>query len=237
MQEIERAALGAALALCASWAMAQDDVVSSGSVGVGYVGTTGNTETQTYNLEVLYALPHGDWLHNLKFQALGSQENDKARAERYYLEDKSNWSFAEDDYLFGKATYNDDRFSGFDYQASVSAGYGHYFFNDSTLLLEGFGGAGYRENAIIDAGTDGEVIFSLGQNLKWNISPTSSVTQSLTSEIGDELTITRFEIGLVSNIIGEVATKIAFQARNTSKVPAGTEKTDTQTSVSLVYEF
>ena len=96
---------------------------------------------------------------------------------------------------------------------------------------------GYRENSIINGGSEGEVILSLGENFSWEISDSASLVQSLTSEVGDELTVTRFEIGLESNIIDRIATKISFQARNTSKVPAGNKTTDTQTSVSLVYTF
>jgi putative salt-induced outer membrane protein YdiY len=62
-------------------------------------------------------------------------------------------------------------------------------------------------------------------------------TTTFNTDIGDELTVSRFEVGLESNIIDRLATKIAFQARNTSKVPVGNKKTDTLTSVSLVYSF
>lgn len=230
-----RMAIGASLALLAPLAGAQED--SPGSVSLGYVGTTGNTETQTFNVEVLYTLPFERWVHNFKFQGLGSVEDSVTRAERYYLEEKSDFTLSSDDYLFAKGSWTDDRFSGFDYQATVSAGYGHYFYDNESFTLEGFTGAGYRENRVVDADSQGEVIFTLGENLRWDLSEATHLTQSLVSEIGEELTVTRFEIGLVSNIIGQIATKIAFQARNISEVPAGTENTDTQTSVSLVYEF
>lgn len=219
-------------------ALAQDDERPyDASVALGYVGTTGNTDTTTFNAEVLVTLRANRWTHNGKFQGLASQEDDVASAERYYLEDKSDFSLDADQYLFIKGNYTDDRFSGFDYQAAVSAGYGRYLIRNDTITLEAFGGAGYRQNAIINAGSEGEGIISLGENFSWQLGATTALTQSLTSEIGADLTVTRFEIGLVSNIMDHLATKIAFQARNTSEVPAGNEKTDTQTSVSLVYTF
>jgi len=210
---------------------------SKASLSLGYVGTTGNTETETYNLEFLYRIGFDEWTHSLKFQALGSQENSLVKAERYYLENKSDYNFSDNDYVFARATVTDDRFSGFDYQASVSTGYGHYFLNDGNRLLEAFAGAGYRHNAPVGLPDEGEVIFTVGENFEWQLGISSRLTQSLTSEIGEDLTVSKFEIGLVSTIIGSIATKIAFQARHTSKVPVETEKTDTQTSVSLVYEF
>ncbi len=230
------AAIFASMLVLPCAAMAQERPWDA-SISFGYVGTTGNTDTTTYNLEALLKYDTMRWTHNAKFQALGAQENDAARAERYYLEDKSDFNLDADQYLFGKGSYTDDRFSGFEYQAAFSTGYGRYLLRNDTFNLQGFGGVGYRQNDIINAGSEGEVIFSLGENFAWEISDSSSLTQSVTSEIGDELTVTRFEIGLESNIIDRIATKITFQARNTSKVPLGNKKTDTQTSVSLVYTF
>ena len=207
------------------------------TISLGYVGTTGNTDTTTFNAEALLTYNSLRWTHNGKFQGLGAQENDITKAERYYLEEKSDFNLDENQYLFIKGSYTDDRFSGFNYQAAVSSGYGRYLLRNDVFNLQGFGGVGYRQNDIIDAESEGEVILSLGENFSWQISDSSALTQSVTSEIGDELTVTRFEIGLESNIIDRIATKIAFQARNTSKVPAGNKKTDTQTSISLVYTF
>lgn len=177
------------------------------------------------------------WTHNGKFQGLGSQDNSATTAERYYLEDKSDFALAENQYVFGKGSYNDDRFSGYGYQATAAAGYGRYFVRNDTFNLDGFAGLGYRESDVINGDTEGEGIVTVGENFAWTISPNSSFVQSFTSDIGEEITVSRFEIGLQSNIIDRIATKIAFQARNISEVPVGNKKTDTQTSVSLVYSF
>ena len=217
-------------------AFAQDEGLDA-SIAFGYVGTSGNTDTDTYNLEFLASFEQEKWLHNLKFQALGASENQQAKAERYYLENKSDYNLDEDQYLYVKGSYTDDRFSGFNYQAALSAGYGRYFMKSDTIEFQGFGGIGYRQNDEISGITDGEVIFSLGEKLSWNISDNAALTHSFTAEIGDERTVSIFEVGLEANIIGDITTKLAFQARNNSEVPVGREKTDTLTSVSLVYSF
>jgi putative salt-induced outer membrane protein len=228
--------LALGMAIC-GLAQAQEDKNHDARISLGYVSTSGNTDTTTFNTELLLKYVVERWTHNAKFQGLGSQENNTTRAERYYIENKSDFALEGDHYLYGKGSYLDDRFSGFNYQATVSAGYGRWLIRDDRLELEGFGGAGYRQNAIINAGNEGEAIFTLGQNLAWRISDSARLTQSFITDIGDELTQSRFEVGLESNIIDSLATKISFQARNTSKVPVGNEKTDTLTSVSLVYSF
>jgi putative salt-induced outer membrane protein len=216
--------------------MAQDDPFEA-SIALGYVGTTGNTETTTFNTEMLVTLRTERWTHNGKFQGLGAQDHSVTTAERYLLEEKSDFNLDELQYLFAKGAYLDDRFSGYNYQASVAAGYGRYLIKSDTLSLDAFGGLGYRESDVVNGDSDGEGIITVGENLAWQISSNSALVQSFTSDIGEEFTVSRFEIGLTSNIIDRIATKIAFQARNTSEVPAGNKKTDTQTSVSLVYSF
>lgn len=227
----------AILGIASGQVFAQDEKNYEASVALGYVGTSGNTDTDTFNTEVLFTLNTERWVHNMKFQGLGSQENSQAKAERYFLEDKSDYSLDGNQYLFVKGSYTDDRFSGFEYQATASGGYGRHLIMDDRFELQAYGGVGYRENDIINAGSEGEAIITLGETFNWNISDNAVLTQSFNTEIGDERAVSVLELGLETNIIGDITTKIAFQARNNSEVPVGRKKTDTLTSISLVYSF
>lgn len=224
-----------------SIAYAQDDEDQrpfDSSISLGYVGTSGNTEITTFNTEYLLTYFGEDWTHNFEANALSSQEDGTARAERYFIGNKSDYALMDEDrYLFVQGSYTDDRFSGFDYQAIATTGYGQYFLRGSGLDLQGFVGLGYRQNDSKTTGSEGETVLNLGEEFDWEISETSALTQSITFDIGEERTITTFDIGLESNIIDRISTRIAFQYRNNSDVPAGIEKTDTQTSISLVYTF
>ncbi|MCW8193430.1 DUF481 domain-containing protein [Proteobacteria bacterium 005FR1] len=215
---------------------------NEGSASLGYVGTTGNTESQTFETQLRYIMRRSDWVHNFELQGLYAEQEEEVNGERLYLQGKSDYQITDDDYAFLKASYTDDRFTGFEYQATTSLGYGHYFYNRDDLVLETFGGLGYRYNKLPQADengieSEGEGILTLGENFMWAFSESAKMTQSLSTEIGEELTVSRFELGLVSTLIGNLATKIAFQVRHISEVPEDRENVDTQTSVSLVYEF
>jgi len=208
------------------------------SASVGYVGTSGNTDVTTLNTEFLMTYFDENWTHNFVFNTLSSRQDGDAKAERYFIRNKSDYALMDEDrYLYAQASYTDDRFSGFDYQAAVSLGYGQYFLRGDGLDLHGFAGLGYRQNDSKATGSEGEAVLTLGEELDWVISETSSLTQALTFEIGDKRTITTFEIGLESNIVDRISTRIAFQYRNNSDVPPGIKNTDTQTSISLIYTF
>lgn len=226
-----------AVAASSSAVFAQNEPPREASIALGYVGTSGNTDTTTFNAELTLTLRSAPWTHNLKLQALGSQENSVTKAERYFLEDKSDYALDDLQYMFAKGSYLDDRFSGYSYQATASLGYGRYLIRNDMFTLEGFGGLGYRQSEEVEGEKIGEGVVSLGEKFAWNISDVTKLVQSLTSDIGEDLTISIFEVGLESQIIGGISTKIAFQARHISEVPEGNKKTDTLTSVSLVYSF
>lgn len=210
------------------------------SLTLGFVSTSGNTDTQSYNGEFRATWYTTHWTHNLKLRGMGSREDGSNQAERYYFEEKSDYNLNNEQYLFVRSTYTNDRFSGFDYQASLGTGYGRHLVNSGNFTLQGFSGLGYRLKKHIngvDNSRDGELALTLGEELGWDLSQSTSLYQELNSEIGTELVVTTFEVGLETNIIGGIATKFAFLARHNSTVPEEREHTDTQTSVSLVYSF
>ncbi len=209
------------------------------SIALGYVGTSGNTEVTTFNTEFLMTYRDAQWVHNLRLLSLVSTQDSRGRAERYYGRNKSDYRLVDErHYLYAQGTYTDDRFSGFDYQATLSAGYGRDFIDNDRFFFEGYAGLGLRmDKERVTGDSEREAVLSAGQNFNWRISDNARFTQALLAEVGDSRTITTFEIGLESNIVDRLATRIAFEARHTSVVPPGTRKTDTQTRINLVYTF
>ena len=55
--------------------------------------------------------------------------------------------------------------------------------------------------------------------------------------ISQDLTTTRSETALTANIVGALAMKLALVVRHNSEVIEGKEKTDTESTVTLVYRF
>ncbi|WP_286803899.1 DUF481 domain-containing protein, partial [Marinobacter sp. UBA2498] len=63
--------------------------------------------------------------------------------------------------------------------------------------------------------------------------------QKLSTEIGldDSNTVTESETSLQANVIGNLSMKAAFRVKHLSDPPVGSENTDTETSLSLLYGF
>ncbi len=56
-------------------------------------------------------------------------------------------------------------------------------------------------------------------------------------ETGADQTVTKSVSSVKAQVIGALSMKAAFTLEHTSSVPAKTEKTDTETALTMVYSF
>ena len=98
-------------------------------------------------------------------------------------------------------------------------------------------GPGVRFYKVDDGVADEEALLRLAGKYWWAITEHSKFTQDLIVETGEDLTTTTSVTGLQANINSALAMKLTFTAKNKSDVPVGTKKTDTETALTLVYNF
>ena len=208
-----------------------------GNVEVGYVNTSGNTETKSLNAKAKVEALYNKWRQTLQLEALNSSSENVTTAERYLGSLKSDYRFSKRDYAFGLLNYENDRFSGYDYRASATIGYGRRVIDTTPLWLELEVGPGARRSKLNDDGTQDEAVVRLAGSLGWQVSKTSLFEQDLSTEIGDDASISRSVSALSTQILGRLAMKLSYTYRYTSTVPEGVKKQDTETSVTLVYKF
>ncbi len=72
---------------------------------------------------------------------------------------------------------------------------------------------------------------------KWQLSSSAAFSQTLSVERSEANTRSNSETALMTKVYGSMQMKAAFIARSDSEVPAGKKKTDTQTSLTLLYAF
>jgi putative salt-induced outer membrane protein len=210
-----------------------------GNVELGFVTTTGNTETETLNAKAKVETEREKWRHAIKAEALNSSNSTSSTAERYLLAGQSDYKFGErkQNYLFILLSYEDDRFSGYDYRAEETFGYGRRVLERPSLALDLEIGPGARQSKLENDGTDNEFTVRGAAKLAWAISDTSTFSEDLSVVKGEDVTITKSITALSAQIAGSLATKLTYTIKNTSDVPTGIEKTDTEMAVTLVYDF
>ncbi|MCI0506549.1 MAG: DUF481 domain-containing protein [Gammaproteobacteria bacterium] len=206
-------------------------------LGLGYVKTTGNTETTTVKGDIEAIKEIEKWRHTVNAEGLNTSDRDITTAERYFLSGKSDYKYSEFNYIYATATYDKDHFSGFDYRTTFSAGYGRRIIHEPALSLDGEIGPGMRYSRPDTGESEDEFMGRLAANLKWKISDNSEFTQDLYSDIGEDATITKSITALSANINKSLALKLSYTYKYTSEVPVGIEKSDTETVVTIVYKY
>ena len=229
--------VGVTCCLFASSTLAQDKSPWAAEAEFGWVQTSGNTDTQTGKAKGKLTYTQTKWQNIASAEALNTKDKSSTTAERYKLKDQLRYDMAKDRYLYAIVTYEDDRFSGYDYRATESLGYGAKLINDPGFLLEVEGGPGARQSKLDNGDTESEGLVRLSGNLNWQLSEAAKLGQELTTEVGDEATITESVTSLQSQVNHSLAMKMSYTVKHTSDVPDGVKKTDRESTVTLVYSF
>ncbi len=209
----------------------------SGNVKLGFLSTTGNTETSSLNTSADATYLAGRWQHDAHLAAIQASEDEATTAEAYEARWTSGWNLTERDYLFGRLNWRKDRFGGFDTQFSQTVGYGRKVFLGPKHFLNLDVGAGARQAEDQLGVSLDETIITGGLNYRWQFSETAEFTQTVSIEAGDDNTFTESVTSISSTLIGAFRLVASYTWRNNSDVPVGTEKTDTRTAISLQYDF
>ena len=111
-----------------TWAIARDSS--------GYSKTSGNTDTSAGNFLVPRgAHVVGDWKFLFGAEGLYGSTHGETTAQAWDVHGQANYNLTPTLYWYGGARYDDDRFSGFAYQAALTSGVGYQFINtDDTKL-------------------------------------------------------------------------------------------------------
>ena len=209
----------------------------AGKATLGYLATSGNTDNSNLNSAFEISYTRNDWKHSFKAHAINATENQTTTAESYEAGWKSERDFSEGNYLFGQLDWRKDRFSGYDQQFSQTIGYGRRLIDTDRHRLNIEAGLGARQSDLADGTSQNETILRGGLDYTLKISDNSEFFQGLVVESGNENTYLESVTKLSANLVGNLALVASYTIKNNSQVPAGTEKTDTFTALSLEYKF
>jgi putative salt-induced outer membrane protein len=210
----------------------------SGKGELGLVVARGNSDTETANarLELIYERER--WTNESTFSVVHARDSGETSSSRFVVGNKTDYNLNERSYLFGALRYDRDRFSSFSYQGTVSAGYGHRLIKTDQHKLRAEIGPGFRFAEIRDTGeTENEAILRGLLDYRWVISETANLTNRFLVESGKDNTFLENGLGLTVAINSRVSLKTGVSVRHNTDVEPGRKKTDTLSTVNLVYNF
>lgn len=210
----------------------------TGEAGLGYLAADGNAQTSSLNAK--FALDHASegWKNHFAASAVNASDRGATSAERYTAGNQFNLDFGGRHYGFAALEFEKDLFGGIRERTSESLGYGYHLLVGPTHVLDLEAGAGARQSVEQATGDKSDDLIGRGSvRYQWTISETSMLKQSLKLESGASNTFLESVSELSLNIVGNLFAALSYTLKQNSEVPAGTENTDTFTSVNLSYKF
>lgn len=209
-----------------------------GESELGLVLTEGNTETSSINGKLKVEQSLSQWRNTYQLDVFTASENEEVSAEKYSFSTKADRVVSDQNFLFGLLTYEDDRFSGFDYESSFLLGYGRKLLDTSKTRLELEVGPGVRFSRAEGETTEDEAILRSAGLYQYHMSEHAYFEQKLSVDGGDERVVTKSVSALVSQLVGGLAMKLSLSVKHNSEpADASKKSTDSETSVTLVYGF
>lgn len=252
----KRPGLGAALATCALSTLLGTTSVRAqetcpcpppappaplwtGSVGLSYLSTSGNTDTSSFGLTAAWARQPTPWGMEITAFANRAEADGVTTAERYFGGVRGKRAMGDRWELFGGLSYARDEFAGFDSRVIVEAGgIWKALLGPQHELAFDAGLTWTQEEPVVGAGEDflGAVA---GAAYAWKITEAATFRERLlffpnfdTSEDWRLRSETSFEAAFAASW----ALRLGYLYTRDNLPAAGFEKTDSTTSVSLVWK-
>lgn len=241
--------------LCCLWlplaaAETADDGLDQGlSVSLGYVSTSGNADTTTGNMKALYTLSWDRLTLSLDGSFLYTDVTDETtgetnrKKERYAAALKGDYHLWDKGSVFTNIRWLKDEPSGISSSVSLSSGFGRTFRDrNGVKLTGGLGLEGFRETRLEEDGTltRSAMAAYMQWNLAWRFNDHNQLKLANDSRMNlsdSEDYRTTSNLTFHSAINAKLAVEIAYEHQYRNQPVDGRERTDTTTTVNLVFKF
>ncbi|HKJ53908.1 MAG TPA: DUF481 domain-containing protein [Gammaproteobacteria bacterium] len=205
---------------------------------LGFSSTSGNSDSENLNASLGLSSEADNWKHSVTLKSLKAKTDGETSADRLEFRERSEYGLSERSYLYGQLRYEDDEFSGYDYQVAATVGAGSRLLASGRHLLDTSAGLGVRQvKSSADGKTDAEAIVGADLGYEYTISESAALSERLLLERGEQNTYAESETALRTRINGALSAKVSYLVKHNSEVPPGIENTDRLVTVSLVYGF
>lgn len=214
----------------------------AGNGEFGFSTTTGNTESDSLFAAIkLNYLRSKDEFKTL-LEANYQSEKDVTTRERYLLDFQYNRFYSESKsyYSFLGARFEQNPIEEIQLDSTLSLGLGKTLFNTATMKLNGEAGIGYQTIDYTNASgidSDNQAVARGKLDYQYTINENVDFGQDLIVTSGAEQTKTEANTALKVKLAEQMRLKAGFKYRHNSEPAAGNKKVDTQTMMTLVYDF
>lgn len=227
----------------------------SASAELGLLFKTGNTKSSDIKVGFSGKYEEGKWLSLLNFDLLikkveqaDANGNDEFATtdQKWTIVSQTNYKLNDDKhYVYGNAFYEENRFSGFDNQSSVSLGWGRHWYKSEKASLFADIGPGYKRDVTTAtetklSETNSNLIVQAQALYLRELNSHVDFKQLLVAKYAvssDENSTYRSETSVVADLIDSLQLKFSLRIDYNTVVEEDKEELDTQTSLTLLYTF
>jgi putative salt-induced outer membrane protein len=216
--------------------------IYTGNFGAGLAVTSGNTDTQNFNLSFeLTRDPKSKSVTKANGLYLRSNASGNTITDLLRLGFREDYSLSKRVSVYGAIGYTRDPFKDISYLINPQGGLGVKVYSSDRAVFALSGGAGgvWEKDEGVDVHSSGTI--NAGQNFSFKISNNAKLVQNLTgmwktSNFDDAAY--HFDISLVTSIVKRVDLKLEFMDEYKNVVPnARIKKNDTALITSFLFKF
>jgi putative salt-induced outer membrane protein len=212
----------------------------TGSLGLSFVATSGNTDTRTLGFDFQVKRKPTPWGMEAGASYTRADENNLTTAERYAARARAERSFSARWSAFGGLTAERDRFAGYDLRTVVNAGATYTALAGPRHELAFDGGLTWTREELVDNPTDDYAGGLLGATYLWHLAETSAFGEHVVwypnfQESSDWRLMS--ETSLTAAVNTKLALKLSYELRYDHQPVPGFKGTDTTTKASLLWSF
>ena len=226
------------------------------SAELGALFKTGDTKSGDIKTGLDFDYEEGQWRNLLRVDLLirktektdnNGDDNFETTDQKWTIVSQTNYTVDESNknYIYGNVSHEDNRFSSFDSQSSISSGWGRRWFESEDSSFDADIGPGYKRDVLkatdtVDSETKGAFIIQAQALYKTKINSHVEFKQLLvakTAAKSGENSTYKAETSITTKLIETLQLKFSFLVDYNSDVDENKENTNTQTAMTLVYSF
>lgn len=219
----------------------------TGKASAGAALASGNSDNVAVGLGIEAARSHGIFTHNINAGIdLASSNPDPADPASQRVQTQNRWfaaykldlALSERTYAFGRLSYEEDAFSGFDYRAFGGAGIGHFLYKSEPFTWKVEGGPGYQYSLVdITPEIQSEFALYASTEIDWLIREGVLFEQNVDATWTSPTTTIESLTSLSSSLTDSISTSLSLFVRYETNPPLERQNTDTLLKASVNYGF
>lgn len=214
--------------------------VVEGSAELSYVGTTGNSDTQSLGVGTTLTVRPGAWTLSNKSSLVRNEDRGQVRAQSTLIETQVGRHLAPTMSLVGKHGYYRDRFAGINHRHTVDVGLSFEALTTERQELTMDAGVGYANERRRTGANLSTAIATTGVFYKLALSSTATLENAAQAVLSLEDSRDKRATNVASlsaRLNALLSMKVTHTLRWVALPVSGFRKTDTITAVALVAKF